>query len=501
MLSFTQGTRLTRPLPSDSQLSYRRATAYREISNFLLFGAALILSVHVVDVVHAGGPNWPALAIRIVWAAIVLGEAVLLRRAPHKTLRVGAGVLIFGSALLDLLIVQVTGRSGSPLLAYTFVLAMTLPLIVFELFWVGMAAASLLLVGTWAMMAADHVPPVVLMAFFHAGSGALLTGGLLARAQIRARHAEEDRHVALDEAFRENAERATELHTAQRQLVRTAHSSGMAEIAVGVLHNVGNVLTSVNVSAEELHRLAQTSALGGFLQANDLLTSQEGQLPAFFSTDPRSANLPRYYRGVAEALTRDLDRAQAESLRLLEKTRLIRDTLRALQDYATDRSDEVRRESFKASEVIDELFEIQQANLDGHRIVLHRKLDEDLPSLVSDRRTVLHMLVHLVKNAVQAMSSTAEGSRILTVAVRAEGRDEIEFRVSDTGEGIPTENLDRIFAFGFTTRPDGNGLGLHSCANDAHRLGGRIRVQSQGLGTGASFSLVLPVNPDRVTSS
>jgi signal transduction histidine kinase len=492
---------LTRSLPSDAQLSYRRATAYRESSNFLGFACALILVVHVVDVVHAGGPNWPALAIRIVWAAIALGEAVLLRRASHKTLRIGAGVLIFGSAVMDLLIVQVTGRSGSPLLAYTFVLAMTLPLMVFELFWVGMAAAVFLLGGTWAMMAVDHVPPVILMAFFHAGSGALLTGGLLARAQIRTRHAEEARHVALDEAFRENAERTAELHTAQRQLVRTAHSSGMAEIAVGVLHNVGNVLTSVNVSAEELHRLTQSSALGGFLQANDLLTSQEGQLPAFFSTDPRATHLPRYYRGVAEALTRDMDRAQAESLRLLEKTRLIRDTLRALQDYATNRSDEVLRESFKASEIINEAIEIQQANLDGHRIVLRRQLDENLPPLVSDRRTVLHVLVHLVKNAVQAMSSTPEGSRILTVAVRAEGWDEIEFRVSDTGVGIPPENLDRIFGFGFTTRPDGNGLGLHSCAVDARRLDGRIRVQSQGLGTGASFSLALPVNADRGASS
>jgi signal transduction histidine kinase len=111
------------------------------------------------------------------------------------------------------------------------------------------------------------------------------------------------------------------------------------------------------------------------------------------------------------------------------------------------------------------------------------------------------MLVHLVKNAVQAMSSTAEGSRILTLTVRAEGPEEIEFRVSDTGEGIPPENLDRIFTFGFTTRPDGNGLGLHSCANDAHRLGGRIRVRSQGVGKGASFSLVLPVNADRGASA
>ena len=492
---------MLRSLPSETQLRYRRATAYGETSKFLVFGGTIILFAHGVDVIHAGRPNWPALAIRIVWTGILLGEAVLLRRAPHWALRAGASVIIIGSALLDLAILHVTGRSESPLLPFTFVLTIVMPLIAYELFWVGMTGAAILLGGAGAMLLADHVPSVEMIAFVNAGGGAFVTGGLLARAFIRARQVAEDRHLALGEAFRENQQRTAELRTTQQQLVKAAHSSGMAEIAVGVLHNVGNVLTSVNVSAEELHRLAQTPSLGSLVRANDLLTSQEGQLPAFFSTDPRAAHLPGYYRGVTEALTRDLDRAQGESLRLLEKTQLIQDTLRALQDYATDRSDEVLRESFKASEVIDEVIEIQQANLDGHRIVLHRELDENLPPLLGDRRTVLHMLVHLVKNAVQAMSSTAEGSRTLTLAVSAEAPDEIEFRVSDTGEGIPSENLDRIFAFGFTTRPDGNGLGLHSCANDAHRLGGRIRVQSQGLGTGASFSLVLPVNPDRGTSS
>jgi signal transduction histidine kinase len=338
---------------------------------------------------------------------------------------------------------------------------------------------------------------MVAIAFVNAGGGAFLTGGLLARGLIRARHAEEDRHLALDEAFRKNEERTAELRAAQQQLVRAAHASGMAEIAVGVLHNVGNVLTSVHVTAEELQRLAQTPALGGLIRANDLLSTHEGDLPAFFSSDPRAAHLPSYYRKLTNALAADLQRAQDESRQLLEKTRLIRNTLRALQDFAANRSDGLLREKFEAAEVIDEVIEIQKANLDRHRIVFRRDLGEEVPSLVGDRRTVFHMIVHLVKNAIEAMRSSAEGSRVLTIAVRAVGPDQIEFRVSDTGEGIPPENLDRIFAFGFSTRPDGNGLGLHSCANDVRQLGGRIRVESQGRGAGACFSLLLPILMDQ----
>ena len=73
----------------------------------------------------------------------------------------------------------------------------------------------------------------------------------------------------------------------------------------------------------------------------------------------------------------------------------------------------------------------------------------------------------------------------------------MQIAVIDTGIGISPENLTRIFAHGFTTRKDGHGFGLHSGALAAKELGGKLSVESAGLGQGASFVLDLPFAPPK----
>jgi signal transduction histidine kinase len=71
--------------------------------------------------------------------------------------------------------------------------------------------------------------------------------------------------------------------------------------------------------------------------------------------------------------------------------------------------------------------------------------------------------------------------------------------VIDTGVGIPPENLERIFSHGFTTRKEGHGFGLHSCALAAKDLGGSLHAESAGPGQGATFTLTLPVTQQEPT--
>jgi signal transduction histidine kinase len=72
-----------------------------------------------------------------------------------------------------------------------------------------------------------------------------------------------------------------------------------------------------------------------------------------------------------------------------------------------------------------------------------------------------------------------------------DGRAEV--RVRDSGEGIRGEDLDRLFTYGFTTKPDGHGFGLHSCREHLDALGGTLTAESEGPGRGATFTLTLPV--------
>ena len=205
---------MPQPPASQDLLAYRRATAYRETSIFLALAGAVILLAHGVELLHGGRPNWPALAIRVVWAALFWCQVGLLRRGGHRALLAGTAVMILGSAVLDLALLHVTGRSASPLLPFTYVLALTMPLVAFELQGVGVLGGLLLLAGTWLMLRADGVPPAGMIALFNAGGGALVTGWLLGRALMRARLAEETRHLALAEAFRTNQGLVAELREA-----------------------------------------------------------------------------------------------------------------------------------------------------------------------------------------------------------------------------------------------------------------------------------------------
>ena len=86
---------------------------------------------------------------------------------------------------------------------------------------------------------------------------------------------------------------------------------------------------------------------------------------------------------------------------------------------------------------------------------------------------------------------------VITVRAQPNGAGLAIISVADNGIGIPAENLTRIFAHGFTTRKHGHGFGLHSSALAASEMGGALRVQSDGHGCGATFTIELPLSPKR----
>jgi DNA-binding LacI/PurR family transcriptional regulator/signal transduction histidine kinase len=290
-------------------------------------------------------------------------------------------------------------------------------------------------------------------------------------------------------------ERTRELREAQRQLVETAHQAGMAEVAVGVLHNVGNLLNSVSVCAEEIAARVDSSHAEGLRKALELLFEHRGDLVGFFSADPRALLLADYLDRVAEGLAQDRLRSREEAKQLLEKIAVIRDTIRALQDLARHGRQAVLREQVEIAGLVDAVIEIQRPLLLRHGVRLRRDFERPLPGLVTERAKLIHVLVNLVKNAVEAMRGKPEGERVLTIGGKLDETGWVRISVADSGEGIAPENLDRIFSFGFTTKTDGHGFGLHSCALHARQLGGALHATSAGIGLGATFALVLPQEP------
>jgi DNA-binding LacI/PurR family transcriptional regulator/signal transduction histidine kinase len=285
-------------------------------------------------------------------------------------------------------------------------------------------------------------------------------------------------------------DRTRELAGAQRQLLDAARQAGMAEIAVGALHNIGNLLTSVNVSVSEIAARAGASEVGGVRRVAALLEEQRGDLVGFFARDQRAALLPEYLAKLGTRLGQEREAVLHETSSLEHQLRLIRETILALQSYARDGDELLPRERLDLGEVLETALRVQEGSLTRYAVRVQRDLGR-LPAVESQRSKVLHVVVNVVKNAAEAMRGVPAERRRLDVTGRAEdGAAVLVFE--DQGEGIPPEHLARIFTYGFTTKPGGNGFGLHTCANMMRQLGGDIRVESDGADRGARVTLRLP---------
>ena len=285
------------------------------------------------------------------------------------------------------------------------------------------------------------------------------------------------------------ARKATEAEMARlhRELVDTSRQAGMAEVATGVLHNVGNVLNSVNVSANLIVEHVRKSKTASLAKAVKLLREREGDLGNFLAHDPKGRQLPPFLAAVSEQLTREHARLDQEVQALQANIEHIKQIVAMQQSYAKISG---AHEKLPLADLVEDALRMSASSLAKHGIELVREFAAVAPVLV-DRHKVLQILVNLIGNAKQAMDTRAEGRR-LTLRIAPAGDERVRVEVSDNGMGIPAENLTRIFSHGFTTKKNGHGFGLHSGANAAKELGGSLTVRSDGAGCGATFCLELP---------
>ena len=275
----------------------------------------------------------------------------------------------------------------------------------------------------------------------------------------------------------------------QAQLLTTARLAGMAEIATNVLHNVGNVLNSVNVSAELIGAQLRTSKLKGLARSVELMDAHTGDLGEFLTQDAKGKLLPTYLRELARTLETEHESMMKELGALSRSVDHIKQVIATQQSYAgTPRV----VESTTVDDLLDDALRMNADALTRHKVDVEKHCKTP-PILLLDRQRVLQVLVNLISNAKQALGSLSDRRPLITLdAVLIEG-SMLRITVADNGEGIAAENLTRVFSHGFTTRKDGHGFGLHSCILAAQEMGGSLQVHSDGPGQGASFILEIPV--------
>ena len=308
---------------------------------------------------------------------------------------------------------------------------------------------------------------------------AIQTRNRLLKQEVIARTKElEAQKNSLEEAL-------SELSETKDALIESAHKAGMADSATGVLHNVGNILTSITTSAGVLTKALSDSVTLRYAKAAQVLSENLDNLDKFLLKDPKGKQLIGYIVELGNA-SKDENRELTEhTCRLVEKISLIRDAIASQQDYATASA---LTDELKLQDLIEEALLLQSVSIERHEIMIEKLLDESIPKIKLQKAKVIQILINLYKNAKESMSEIQGGRAVLTIETYRDSQYAY-IKVSDNGVGIEQDKLDEIFSYGFTTKLNGHGFGLHSCANYMSEMNGKIWVESDGLNKGAAFIL------------
>jgi len=285
-----------------------------------------------------------------------------------------------------------------------------------------------------------------------------------------------------------------DLAKAQKNLVEASRFAGMAEVATSVLHNVGNVLNSLNVSASVIATGLRQSKAESLAKLSALLQEHRADLGEFLTQDPKGRLVPEFLASLARHAVDERTHLLGEIASLQQNIDHIKEIVSMQQAYATMVG---VVEPLDPATLMEDALRMNAGALVRHDVSVVRDFPFG-PPILGEKAKVLQILVNLIRNAKYACDDGGHSEKILTLRIGAPSADSVSLIVEDNGVGIPAENLTRIFAHGFTTRKAGHGFGLHSSANAAREMKGSITAASAGPGLGATFTLTLPAAPPAI---
>ncbi|MEX0845380.1 MAG: two-component regulator propeller domain-containing protein [Balneolaceae bacterium] len=298
-----------------------------------------------------------------------------------------------------------------------------------------------------------------------------------------------DRTSELQESNKDLKQALKELEETREVLVENAHKAGMADIATGVLHNIGNVLNSVNTSVSVSGEVLKKSKLQKLFKANELIREHKDNLEEFLTNDPKGQKLVEYFLKLDIALKNEFKLLEEHNQRLERKVHLINDVIAAQQSYA---SVGVREEEADIKIVLEDALTIFANSMEQLSITIQKTI-EPTEQVYIQKTKLAHVILNILQNAKEALVESGISEKRISIKLHQQN-DEVILQITDNGTGIRNEDLDKIFNHGFTTKKDGHGFGLHSSANYMSEMKGRIKVKNQENEQGVSFILSFPIH-------
>ncbi len=302
-------------------------------------------------------------------------------------------------------------------------------------------------------------------------------------------------NATLKEEINERKLAEEKISALQSKLLLAARRAGMADIANGVLHNVGNILNSVATSIGVIRERSSDDKITKVEKIVDLLL-QQNDIGKFFSEDPKAKNIPNYLSMIAKSLQEDKNLILDEILILDKNIDVIKNVVTS-QQSASESIGIV--EKVNLANLIDDALSVNKFIYEKSDIKIIRDYDDNKTILI-DRVKLLHIIVNFIKNGIESVLSNNNNHKVIIIRTENVDVDHIMIQVEDNGIGIIPEHLDKIFSFGFTTKKTGHGFGMHTSANFAGEINGRIFAESKGLNKGALMTLILPITPEKKTA-
>jgi hypothetical protein len=303
---------------------------------------------------------------------------------------------------------------------------------------------------------------------------------------LEARVAERTLALTTEIAERERAQQQLAINNAR--IAAISHSAGKAEVANSVLHNVGNVLNSVNVSISVIRDQLQKTAMADFPRTVDLLAANARDLPRYLTQDRVGQQVPAFLQLLA-------GQWQVEQKRLRGETDQLEKSVDHIKDIVS------RQQSFSGQVGISDAIDVGQVIEDAltiHRDAIVRsgidvRVDNSFAQTwTGDHSKLSQIVLNLIVNAEESVALSARSQGTIDIAIRCEPGEVLTISVTDNGLGIPAAVLTKLFQYGFTTKRTGHGFGLHASALAAQEMGGTLQAFSPGANQGATFKLRLP---------
>jgi len=299
----------------------------------------------------------------------------------------------------------------------------------------------------------------------------------------------------LEREIEERKRVEAEVEKVHKKLLSASRLAGMADVATNVLHNVGNVLNSVNVLSASITTQVQRSKMPGVARLAELLGRHREQLGHFVTEDENGKHVPAHLERLGTHL-------EEERAGLLEKAKALNESVQHAKEIVAMQQNYAKvagvLETVSLAELVEDALRMCTGALERHEIEIERDF-EATPTVTLDRHKVLQILFNLLDNAKHACESPDCKNGKVTVRTRCAGANRVRVQVTDNGIGISAAHLERIFTQGFSTRKGGHGFGLHSSILAAQDMGGSLTVESAGPGRGATFTLEIPVTPQNVS--